>query len=135
MLIRIYLKSGQALPDVQCEAVKVFTDTITGAITDYKFQSPEHPYPLSVNVNEIAAVYKITDEPVGKCRQDNRVAELEQELARAMFFISAQKDCNTCKYEKRPRACCADCMECNVDGCRCRYCHEGSGWEWRGLHG
>lgn len=67
--------------------------------------------------------------------QDDRAAELEQELARAMFYISAQKDCNTCKYENRPRACCADCMKCNVNGCRCRYCHEGSGWEWRGLHG
>lgn len=112
--------------------------------------SDEERRRLEINIHDQAAdgvivlpyfCYLLTDDADGvgvqivQQTQDDRVAELEQELARAMFFISAQKDCNTCKYENRPRACCADCMECNVDGCRCRYCHEGSGWEWRGLHG
>lgn len=67
--------------------------------------------------------------------QADRVAELEQELARAMYYISAQKECTTCKYDGKSPHCCADCMECRVDSCRCRYCEHGSLWEWRGLHG
>lgn len=67
--------------------------------------------------------------------KSKREAELEQELARAMYYISAQKDCDTCRYEGKSPHCCCDCMECNVDGCRCRHCHEGSLWEWRGHHG
>ena len=72
--------------------------------------------------------------------QDNRVAELEQELARAMFYISAQKDCNTCKHEITPAnadRCPADCEWCNGEPCAhtCQTCHNGSNWEWVGIHG
>lgn len=68
--------------------------------------------------------------------QDARVEELEQELARAMFYISAQKDCATCKHDPiLGDLCFADCTECKCDGCRCRHCREGSLWEWVGIHG
>lgn len=53
-----------------------------------------------------------------------------------MFYISAQKDCTTCKHDGiMGTRCCAECTECKYDGCRCRNCREGSMWEWVGIHG
>lgn len=75
------------------------------------------------------------DNPAG------RVAELEQELARAMFYISAQKACATCKHENTAAdadACLsigAMCALCNNTNCRCESCRDGSNWEWVGVHG
>lgn len=89
----------------------------------------------------------LTDAPDGEGvqivqpTQDDRVAELEQELARAMFYISAQKDCSTCKHEiggdnaAACRAANGACAFCGSITCKCKYCHQGSNWEWRGLHG
>lgn len=71
-------------------------------------------------------------------REDDRVAELEAELARAMFYISAQKDCTTCKHEMDSRSRCpADCENCSGEPCGriCQVCLNGSKWEWRGAHG
>lgn len=74
-------------------------------------------------------------------QQDDRVAELEQELARAMFYISAQKACATCKHENAAAdadACMsigAMCALCNNTNCRCESCRDGSNWEWVGIHG
>lgn len=82
-------------------------------------------------LNEVPA-----DEEIKVIRQDARVAELEAELARAMFYISAQKECNTCKqYEKALSTCDNVCSECKKEECFCRDCHDGSKWEWRGAHG
>ena len=67
----------------------------------------------------------------------DRVAELEAELSRAMFYISAQKDCDACKHGLHtPHFCPADCSECCMAGsCVCGDCTHGSRWEWRGADG
>ena len=66
-----------------------------------------------------------------------RVAELEAELARAMFYISAQKDCDACKHgDNQPELCPVDCSKCNMTSyCVCANCFDGSKWEWKGAHG
>ena len=68
-----------------------------------------------------------------------RLTELEQQLARAMFYISAQKDCATCRHSERdPLACTMAngvCAICSESGCGCRTCRDGSQWEWLGAHG
>lgn len=79
-------------------------------------------------LNEVPA-----DEEIQVFYQDERVAELEAELARAMYYITAQKECVTCKqYEKALSACDSICSECKKEACFCRDCHDGSKWEWRG---
>ena len=68
---------------------------------------------------------------VHKAKND-RVAELERELARAMYYISAQKACETCK-NSNPTPCWADCGECCMsESCICAACFDGSKWEWKG---
>ena len=86
-------------------------------------------------LNEVPA-----DDGVQIVTQGDRVAELEQELARAMFYISAQKDCNTCKHEMdgaNADRCPAACEWCNGEPCAhtCQTCDNGSNWEWVGIHG
>jgi hypothetical protein len=49
-------------------------------------------------------------------------------------------DCDTCKHGTMPGKPCAtedyDCMACgDWEDCKCRYCHAGSKWEWRGANG
>ncbi len=68
--------------------------------------------------------------------QENRVAELEAELAAAMEYISAAKDCETCKrYGEIPDTCPCECDKCRHEDCICRGCNDGSKWEWRGAYG
>lgn len=83
-------------------------------------------------LNEVPA-----DEGIQIIRQDDRVAELEAELARAMFYISALKDCSTCKNQTNAaESCWADCGECCLsNSCVCAGCFDGSKWEWVGAHG
>lgn len=86
-------------------------------------------------LNEVPA-----DEEIQVIHQDPRVAELEAELARAMFYISAQKECQTCKHEMNPYMsddCLADCEKCTGAACQgiCKTCINGSNWEWRGACG
>ena len=83
-------------------------------------------------LNEVPA-----DEEIQIIRQDERVAELEAELARAMFYISALKDCSTCKNQTNAaESCWADCGECCLsNSCVCAGCFDGSKWEWVGAHG
>lgn len=66
-----------------------------------------------------------------------KVAELEAELARAMFYITAQKSCTTCKHGRTDmQFCAADCGECYVsESCVCAECFNGSRWEWVGADG
>ena len=69
-------------------------------------------------------------------QQDDRVAELEAELRRAMFYISAQRACGTCEqYDKALAECDNICSQCLKEECFCRTCHDGSKWKWRGAHG
>ena len=83
-------------------------------------------------LNEVPA-----DEEIQIIRQDDRVAELEAELARAMFYISAQKSCDTCRnLSQVAESCWADCGECCLSkSCICAGCFDGSKWEWVGAHG
>lgn len=84
-------------------------------------------------LNELPA-----DEEIQVIHQDARVAELERELAAAMAYISAVKDCCTCKHEMGVNSACpADCECCDGEPCAhlCRVCIDGSKWEWRGTYG
>lgn len=70
-----------------------------------------------------------------------RVVQLEAELAAALKYISAQKDCSTCKHQPsdgRPecRAVEWDCADCDKTTCKCWSCGpHANNWEWRGAHG
>ena len=78
-------------------------------------------------------------------KDGDRVKELEEELARAMFYLSAQRDCDTCKHNntsltacRTAKTCPGDCKKCLEqlrDCCPCYKCAEGSQWEWMGAHG
>lgn len=64
-----------------------------------------------------------------------RVVELEAELAAALKHIEAQKDCETCKHKdcECTNYCIGDCSgDCQASDCACRFCYNGSKWEWRG---
>ena len=62
MKIRIYLKSGTVLPDIECEAFTVSRSKLTGMIDGYEYKGAIIPRPLYVDINEIAAVFR-TDVP------------------------------------------------------------------------
>jgi hypothetical protein len=66
-----------------------------------------------------------------------RVAELEKELAAAMQYIEAKKDCDTCRHESQvcENECIGDCFECHIEACTCHDCLNASKWEWRHGHG
>jgi len=70
-----------------------------------------------------------------------RVVELEAELAAALKYISAQRDCITCKHHPKENnpACVAanwDCADCDDTDCTCMFCGpKADKWEWRGAHG
>lgn len=81
-------------------------------------------------LNEVPA-----DEEIKVIQQDTRVAELEKELATAMAYIFAAKDCETCKHEMRPGTSCpCECDYCSGEPCKgiCKTCSYGSNWEWKG---
>lgn len=70
-----------------------------------------------------------------------RVVELETELAAALKYISARKDCETCKHQPAENSpvCTAanwDCADCDGTDCVCMFCSpRADKWEWRGVHG
>lgn len=88
--------------------------------------------PFCELLNEVPA-----DEEIQIAHQDARVAELEEELARVMFYISEQKSCETCKYENPDiKFCTADCGACiGYGNCICGSCFDGSKWEWKYANG
>ena len=69
--------------------------------------------------------------------KNDRVAELEEELARAMLYLSAQSGCDACKHGLHiPHFCPADCDGCAMAGfCVCGSCTHGEKWEWIGANG
>lgn len=71
-------------------------------------------------------------------KDDARVAELEQELAKAVADLAKAHTCETCKHEPIDPYACFDneylCQSCNDQRCVCRDCDEGSRWEWRHAH-
>lgn len=132
MLIRIYLKSGNVLPDFHCDEFTATRSRVTGELDGYEFKGGKIPRPLYVNLSQVEAICRVDTEPMP---DNDRVAELEAELARAMFYITAQKACETCKNRK-PTACWADCGDCCMaKSCICAGCFDGSKWEWVGAHG
>lgn len=129
MLIRIYLKSGAVLPDFSCDEFTVERSKLTSEIVGYEFKGGKIPRPMYVEINQIAAICRVDTEAMP---DSTRVAELEAELARAMYYISAQKACETCK-NSNPTPCWADCGECCMsESCICAACFDGSKWEWKG---
>lgn len=62
MKIRIYLKNGTVLPDIECEAFTVSRNKFTGMIDSCECKGAIIPRPLYVDINEIAAVFR-TDVP------------------------------------------------------------------------
>lgn len=136
MLITIYLKNGAVLPEFKCDSFTTETSISTGAIVGWEAHQASGAYPLYVDATQIAAIIS-DDDPDELTNQDDRVKELEAELARAMFYLSAQKDCDTCKHGEAPgrTACLMDCADCYHDDCKCRGCAEGRNWEWMGSHG
>lgn len=70
-----------------------------------------------------------------------RVVQLEAELAAALKYISARKDCETCKHQPAENSpvCTAanwDCADCDGTDCMCMFCSpKADKWEWRGAHG
>lgn len=83
---------------------------------------------------EVLAVEDGTDLEiiVGKAESE-RVAELEAELAAAMEYITAEKNCDACKHIKNvPDTCPCECDKCRHEDCFCRDCIDSSKWEWRG---
>lgn len=73
------------------------------------------------------------DEEIQIMHQDTRVAELEAELAAAVEYIKAQKDCTACAHNYEPKRCNDDyCARCPKTSCPCSSCHGFSNWKWRG---
>ena len=133
MLITIYLKNGTVLPAFDCESFSVRYNAITGEPISWKADDPKGNYPLYIGVGQIAAVFQ--DDGNSQSAAPDRVAELEAELARAMYFLSAQKSCETCKHQARvPDTCPMDCAKCPIL-CGCNLCTDGSEWEWIGTNG
>lgn len=136
MLIRIYLKSGNVLPDFPCDEFTVKRNAFN--FVGYEYKGGKNPRPLYVDIDQIEAICRVDTTPMP---DSNLVDELKQELARAMFYISAQKNCDTCKHEMDvahfSADCVCDCDECSGEPCAhtCKTCQNGSNWEWRGLHG
>ena len=70
-----------------------------------------------------------------------RVVQLEAELAAALKYISARKDCETCKHqpvENSPVCTAANwyCADCDGTDCMCMFCSpRADKCEWRGAHG
>lgn len=72
-------------------------------------------------------------------KDDDRVAALEAQLARAMADLCRAHKCESCKHEPIDPVDCYEsgyaCKQCKETGCWCRDCDDGSKWEWRGSHG
>lgn len=70
-----------------------------------------------------------------------RVVQLEAELAAALAYISANKDCTTCKHQPsdgNPECRTAEwnCADCSKTECKCWSCGPNANkWEWRGTCG
>ena len=134
MLIRIYLKSGNVLPDFPCDEFTINYSPLTNGLAGYKYKGGKNPRPFCCDPDQIEAICRVDTAPVPDSK---RVAELEAELARAMFYITAQKSCTTCRHGRTDmQFCAADCGECSVsESCVCAECFNGSRWEWIGADG
>lgn len=62
MKIRIYLKSGVALPDFPCEEFNTESSKLTGELTGYSYKGGLPPRPMYVDPSQIAAVVRLNDE-------------------------------------------------------------------------
>ena len=62
MKIRIYLKSGVALPDLVCDEFEVERNRMTGTVQGYSFKGGCIPRPLYVDLSEVAAIVRVDEE-------------------------------------------------------------------------
>lgn len=72
-------------------------------------------------------------------KDDERVAALEAQLARALSDLANTGSCETCAHEPiNPYTCFETGYACGSSeetGCICRDCYERDKWEWRGSRG
>lgn len=57
MKMRIYLKNGTVLPDIECDEFNV--KTYDGVIEEYEIVGAEVPRPLFVCLDEISAICRV----------------------------------------------------------------------------
>lgn len=79
-------------------------------------------------------LYEVTSKMLAEY-QDKIVPALRKELAVALDYITALKDCDTCKHEQALRdrgECPGDCLDCDATDCICKGCYNSSKWEWKG---
>lgn len=62
MKIRIYLKSGHVLPDLECDEFTTERNNLTGALTGYEFKGGLIPRPVFIDLSEVAAVVRVDKE-------------------------------------------------------------------------
>lgn len=62
MKIRIYMKNGTVLPDLECEEFTVQKNNLTGEITGYSFKGGRDPRPLFLDLSEVLTIWRMNDE-------------------------------------------------------------------------
>ena len=62
MKIRIYMKNGTILPDLECSEFVVQRNDITGKAVGYEFRGGKVPCPLFIDMDEVLAIWRICDE-------------------------------------------------------------------------
>lgn len=62
MKIRIYLKSGIALPDLECDEFTEEHSTRDGSLTGYHYKGGMVPRPMFVCLSEVAAIVRVDEE-------------------------------------------------------------------------
>jgi hypothetical protein len=120
--------------------VKIPGEQFHALVNDLHAQAREGIVVLPYFCDLVAASADSELQIIQEEKESNRVAALEKELATALSYISACKDCETCKHIIAPIMaddCMADCENCPGGPCKgiCKTCRDGSNWEWRGACG
>ena len=61
MKIRIYLKNGIILPDLECDEFTTERDRMTGELRGYEFTGGLIPRPLFIDLEEIVAIVRVDE--------------------------------------------------------------------------
>lgn len=70
--IRIFLKNGMVLPDIECEHFTLKRSNITGEITGYEYKGANYPAPLHIDPSAIVAVYQMTAHKKETAKESSR---------------------------------------------------------------
>lgn len=62
MKIRIYMKNGTVLPDLECGEFAVQRNDLTGKAVSYEFKGDKVSRPLFIDMDEVLAIWRICDE-------------------------------------------------------------------------